>query len=581
MKSKKWISILLTAIVMAGCVLGFAGCNKNSDNDKNVESKEPTEQTPETTTGKKDEDQYLKTILLEPQTLDPNEAQDTSTNTILSAVQEGLVRAKVVDGHETLEPAGAESWSVSDDGLVWTFKLRDKKWSDGVKVTAQHYVDSYKRILDKNNAFAYAYFLYDIKGAEAYNKGTGKVEDVGVEAKDDNTLVLTLERPTSYFEKKLVHTAFFPNRIDVIEKGGEAWKTDHTKQVYCGPYKIKEWIRDNTLILEKYQVYWGAENVFIERVEMNDIKEFSTQAQLFESKELDVTGSTQEYIKKWTEMAETGKFKAATGEIPGAWYLGFNCQGGPSGLLSNKKIRLAMALSVDREDYVNAITGRYTAAYGWVPKAIEVGDVNFREKVAEPLKELSDEYKGKPEKLQALFKEGLKELGKDTTDLSKIKLKYLTYGSTAAMKQQQEWYQQQFEKNLGIKIDVQVLADFGIWTKAVDDMDYDVMVWGWSADFNDPINFLEMFETSNGNNSVKFSNAKYDKIYKELLTETDENKRIEKYQRLEEILVKEEVGIAPMYYEDTRRFTQNYLKDFMTPKFGPSYEWRWAYTEGR
>ncbi|HAG43594.1 MAG TPA: peptide ABC transporter substrate-binding protein, partial [Clostridium sp.] len=95
------------------------------------------------------------------------------------------------------------------------------------------------------------------------------------------------------------------------------------------------------------------------------------------------------------------------------------------------------------------------------------------------------------------------------------------------------------------------------------------------------INFLEMFETSNGNNSVKFSNAEYDKIYKELLTETDENKRIEKYQRLEEILVKEEVGIAPMYYEDTRRFTQNYLKDFMTPKFGPSYEWRWAYTEGR
>ncbi len=574
MKSKKWISLLVAATMVTGLV-GLAGCNKKT------EPKNPDTKPVEETTGKKDADQHLKLILLEPQTLDPNEAQDTSTHVVLSAVQESLVRVKVVDGKDKIEPAGAESWEVSPDGLTWTFKLRDYKWSDGVKVTAKNYVDSYLRLLNKEKAFPYAYFLYDIKGAQAYNEGNGKIEDVGVAAKDDSTLVITLEQPTPYFEKKLVHTAMFPIRLDVIEKGGENWSTDITKQVYSGPYKIKEWIRDNKLVFEKNQDYWDAKNVTIEKVEMNDIKEFSTQAQLFESKQLDVTGSRQEYIKKWTEAAKTGKFQAAVGEVPGAWYLGFNMNGGPSGLMANQKIRLAMALSVDRQEYVDVITGRYTPAYGWVPKAIEAGDVNFREKVKEPLKGLADEYLNKPEKLQALFKEGLKELGKDTSDLSKIKLKYVTTGATASAKQQQEWYQQQFLKNLGINIEVQVLGDFGIWMKAIDNMEYDFMMWGWSADFNDPINFLEMFQSKGGNNSVKLNNAEYDKILAELPNETDQNKRIEKYQRLEEILVKEEVAITPMYYEDTRRFTQNYVKDFMTPKFGPSYEWRWAYTEGR
>lgn len=577
MKSKKWLSILLTAIVMAGSVLAFSGCGKDSDSGEKTEPKNTTE----VTEGKKDEEQYLKTILIQPVTLDPNESGDAESSSIIAEVQEGLVRAKVVDGKDILEPAAAESWDISDDGLVWTFKLRDMNWSDGVKLTAQHFVDSYRRILDKNNGFPYAGFLYDIKGAEAFYNGTGKVEDIGVGAKDDNTLVITLERPTPYFEKKLVNTAFFPNRIDVIEKGGENWNTDPTKHVYCGPYKIKEWVRDNKLVLEKNQDYWDAENVFIETVEMSKIDEFATQAQLFEAGDLDVTGARQEYVKKWLEAADSGQFQVLTAEKPSTSYVGFNYQGGPSGLMGNKKIRLAMSLSLDREDYLNTLVGRYTPAYAFVPKAIDIGNDNYREKATEPLKEMADEYKNNPEKLQVLFKEGLKELGKDTNDLSKIKIKYLTYGSTAASKQEQEWYQQQFEKNLGIKLDIEVLPDFGVWLKAREDMKFDISGFAWGADFDDPISFLDQFETNNANNSVKFSNAEYDKICKELLTETDQNKRLEKYQKLEEILVKEEAVIAPMYYWDVRMFKQNWLKDFMSPKIGPTYEWRWAYTEGR
>lgn len=576
MKSKKWLSALLIATMVFTSAFGFAGCKKNTTEPNPDPKPNPTE------TVKKDDNQFLKLVFIEPQTLDPNEASDTSSFTIINATQEGLARVRVVNKEDKIEPAGAKSWEVSPDGLVWTFHLNEKsKWSDGVPVTAQHYVDSFRRLLNKDNAFAYSYFVYEVKGAQAYNEGKGKAEDIGIVAKDDKTLQITLERPTPYFEKKLAFTAFFPIRLDVIAKGGENWKTDHTKQVYCGPYKIKDWVRDNSISFEKNADYWDAENVYIKTVEMNDIQEFSTQAQLFESKELDVTGSRQEYIEKWTEKAKKGEFVAGVGDVATSNYVGFNNEGGPSGIMKNKKIRLAMAMAFDREEYLKTLLGRYTPAYGWVPKALHSSKDVYRDVSKEPLKDMATEYVNKPEKIQALFKEGLKELGKDTNDLKSIKIKYVTTGTTAASKQAQEWWEQQFEKNLGIDFQVEVLGNSTLWRQAIDDMKFDVMTYGWVGDFDDPINFLDMWVTGSGNNGVKFSNAEYDKIVKDLDNEADPAKRLKQYQRLEEILVKEEAGIAPLYYGDTRIFFQNYVKDFMNPKFGPTYEWRWAYTQGR
>jgi oligopeptide transport system substrate-binding protein len=575
MKSKKVLSLLLTSTMVLTMAVGLVGCKKDTKTAPVAGDTKPGVEV------KKDADQHLKLIFLEPKTLDPNEAQDSSSFTTLNAIQEGLARVKVVDGKDVTEPAGAESWEQSKDGLTWTFHLRDYKWNDGVAVTAQQYVDSFKRLLNKDNAFAYAYFVYEIKGAEAYNLGTGKVEDVGVVAKDDKTLVITLARPTPYFEKKLTFKAFLPIRLDVIKAGGENWKTDPTKQVYCGPYVIKEWVRDNSISFEKNPTYWDAANVNITKVDMNDIQEFSTQAQLFESQQLDVTGAREEFIKKWQDDAKAGKFQYVEGDVPTTWYLGFNQQGGPSGIMSNKKVRLAMALSFDRDDYINTLVNRYTPAYGWVPKSLQSGDKEFRAVSTEPLKELATEYTNKPEKLKALFIEGLKELGKDTSDLSKIKLKYITYGTSVAAKQANEWWQQQFKKNLGVDLTVEVLGNYTIYSQARTDMKWDACMGGWGADFNDPINFLDMFASENDNNSVKFKNAEYSKIVKDLDTNLDDASRLKQYQKLEEILVKDEIAFAPIYYSDARRFLQNYVKDFMYPTFGADYEWRWAYTSGR
>lgn len=568
MKTKKVLSLILAAAMMLTIPSGLVGCKTN---------KKPT---PSVTTTKKDADQHLKLILIEPATLDPNEAQDTSTSTILTETQEGLARTKVINGKDTIVPAGAKSWEISKDGLTWTFHLRDYKWSDGVPVTAQQYVDSFRRLLDQNNAFAYAYFAYEIKGAEDYNLGKGKAEDVGVVAKDDKTLVITLCRPTPYFEKKIAFVNFQPVRLDVIKKGGDSWKTDPSKQVYCGPYTIKSWVKNNSITLEKNPTYWDASNVYIKTVDMNDIQEFSTQAQLFETQQLDVTGSTQDYIKKWQEAAKQGKFQYGTGDVPTTEYLAFNNKGGLSGLMSNKKIRLALALSFDRKDYIDTLTNRYSPAYGWIPKTIQSGKTVYRDAVKEPLKELAAKYEKKPEKLKELFKEGLKELGKDT-DLSKVKLKYVTYGSSTTVKETNEWWQQQFKKNLGIDVSVDVLGNYTLFSATRKSGKWDILMDGWSADFDDPINFLDFFASDNTNNSLKYSNPDYTKMVDDLDNEKDPAVRLKQYQKLEKLLIADDVAFAPIYYGDTRRFLQNYVKDFMYPRFGTIYEWRWAYTSGR
>lgn len=572
MNKKKWLALTIAAVMVCGTML--TGC---SDKSKDTSASSDTSKIAY------DKDQHLNLVFLEPQSLDPNACSDTSTSTIIGETQEGLTRISNKDGKEdVVTPAGAKSWDISKDGLTYTFHLRDYNWTDGKPVTAQHYVDSFTRLLDQKQAFPYAYFAFDIKNAENFYNGKAKAEDLGVVAKDDKTLVITLERVTPYFIKKLSNATFFPIRLDVIKAGGEKWATDITKQVYCGPYTIKEWVRNNSITLVKNDKYWDKDNVHITQVNMNDIQEFATQAQLFESGQLDVTGSTQEYIEKWTKMAKEGKFQAFRGNTPNTDCLIFNQKnGGPSGIMKNAKVRLAFSLAFDRAEYLNTLLGRYTPAYGWVPLSLTSGSTDFRSQVKEPLKDLYDQYKGNPQKLQELLKEGLKELGKPTDNLKNIHVKYITGDTSTSGKQAQEWWKSQFEKNLGITFDVNVIGDSTVYQSDLDDMKYDIAFYGWIGDYNDPMTFLDMFTTNSGTNIDKFSNAQYDDLYKQLLNTTDNKKRIELYTEMEKILVADEAGIAPVYYGDTRRFLQTCVKGFQYPLFGQTYEWRWAYTEGR
>ena len=567
---KKFISLLAMGL---SCMMLLAGCGSKEDGQADNGG---------SSTAQMDSEQVLNIVYFDVATLDANDVTDNSSATVLNAVEEGLVRIKNDGSGDEIVPAGAESWEQSDDGLTWTFHLRKMNWSDGEPVVAQHYVDSVMRILNKDNGFAYSFLAYDIEGAEEYNTGSGSADAVGVKAVDDYTLEFKLKHPVPYFVSKVSNTAFHPIRLDVIEKLGEQYASNITDRVYNGPFKIESWDNGNSMVLVKNDTYWDADNVNLEKVNMTNIKEFATQAQLFESQELDITGAQTDYIQLWTERAEAGEFQNRVGEDPTVYYFCFNQDSeSANGILKNAKIRKAIGLSIDRDVYTKDLIGRYQSAYGLIPTALNSGDKNYREQVEEPLANDAKTYVNNKEKLQELFKEGLEELGLQTDDLSQYELTYLVYGDSELGKQRSEWIAQQINGNLGIKINVETQGDYGLYMSTVNNQEFDFIMTGWGADYNDPMTFLDIWVSNGGNNHTGYANAEYDELLAAASEETDQDKITEIYKELENKLVNEDAVVVPIFYTDKYAFYQNYVKGMQFPNFGASYELKYVYIEGK
>ncbi|MCI6693401.1 MAG: peptide ABC transporter substrate-binding protein [Clostridium sp.] len=563
---KKLISLIAAGL---SCMMLLGGCGKNNTGGAGKNAA-------------KDSEQVLNTVYFDVATLDANDVTDNQSSSILNAVQEGLVRIENNGESDEIVPAGAEKWETSEDGLTWTFHLRKMNWSDGEPVIAKHYVDSFQRILNPDNGFAYSFLAYDIEGAEEYNTGKGSLDAVGVKAVDDYTLEFKLKHPVPYFVSKISYTTFHPIRLDVIEKLGDKYASEIKDTVYNGPFKIESWDNGNSMVLVKNDTYWDAENVYLEKINMTNIKEFATQAQLFESQELDISGAQTDYIEKWSEQAESGAFQKFTGEEPSVFYLYFNqTSKSADGILANAKIRRAIGLSIDRDVYTKDLVGRFQSAYGLVPTAVNVGEDKYRDKVQEPLAADSKTYVNNKEKLQELFKEGLKELGLQTDDLSKYELTYLSQGESELQRQRSEWLAQQINGNLGIKINVETQGDWGVYLDIMDKMEYDFTLTGWGADYNDPMTFLDIWVSNGGNNHTGYASTEYDDLLKAVGNEADQEKVTEIYKELENKLIYEDAVISPVYYSDKYLFYQNYVKDIQFPSFGSVYEFKHAYIEGK
>lgn len=553
-----------------------------------VEQK-PTEaqaSEPQTAGPEMDAEQVLNLFMDNPLTLDINDARNQSEFQILAMTQEGLFRVFNNDGVDKLELAGAESYKVSDDGLVWTFQIRPQKWSDGQPVTAQQYVDSIYRLLDPAKAFSYAFFAFDIKGAQAHyaqEKVDPTVKDVGVKSIDDKTLEITLERATPEFGKKLSFAVLDPIRLDLIEKGGETFPLDFKAQAYNGPFVITDWVKDNSMVLEKNPNYWDAENVHITKVNLSVVAEVSTQAQMFESQQSDVIAGSGEYINKWAPEAESGKFVRFQNPAPGISMLTFEQQtGGLSGLMQNAKIRKAISLAVNRQELLDTIYNRYFPAYGLIPYGISIGDEEFRQAVPETLKAEYEAAVGKPEEVQKIFLEGLKEVGKPE-DLNQVELTFLAYGSDAQSKAYQEYITQSISNTLGIKVTIKPTADVEAFRDARNKNEWDINTMGWFGDYNDPMTMIDMWITDSGFSRFfgHFSSPAYDELFATLAGETDLAKRKEIFGALENQLISVDAGLAPLYYYDNSYFVHNYVKNISFPSFGPGIEYSRAYISGK
>ncbi len=558
----------------AASLLTLSACGKHSASSSSSNSSE----------GTPDANQELNLVLpSDLKTLDVNDIRNANEFLVLSEVQEGLFRTFTGDdGTDDVECAGCESYDVSDDGLTYTFHLRENTWSDGKPVTAQQYVDSILRLVDPANGFSYSFMASDIEGAEAFMDGEGAADAIAVSAPDEKTLTIKLANAVPFFIAKLANLCFCPIRKDLIDANGDGMANDYQKQVYCGPFVISERVNDNSVTLTPNDKYWDKGSVKLQKVTYTIVDEESTQSQLLSSKGLDAVDGTTEYVSQWKKLAEKGQLSYTSKGDGSSNYLAYNMHtGGPSGLMNNVKCRLAISLAFDRDDFNNTIySGLNTPAYGLIPGGIKSGDDEFRSVAEEPLKAVLDQY-GSADKVASLFKEGAAEV-KGSDDLSGVNLEILSQQTNTQTKNLTEWLSQKIGGTLGVEVTINAQSETASFVSERNAGNYDFYVMGWNADYSDPLTFFDLFCTGSGYAKYMggYSNADYDADYASLSTTTDQATRTETYKRLEKNLV-QNAGVAPLYYGTRNEFQQAYVKDLSLPQFGTAFEVKVAYISGK
>lgn len=507
-------------------------------------------------------------IVKEPESLDSSRANETAATQLSMETQETLIR---YDADNNVIPAGAEKWEISEDGTVYTFHLRENKWSDGTPVTAADYANGLLRALDPVVASPVAANYYTIKGAEEYNSGKADRDAVGIKALDDKTLEITLTGPVPYFILTLNAAAACPVPVHLTE--GEAnitYGADETTMLFSGPFMISSYERGSKIVTVKNPEFWDAENVHIETVNYLLAQDENTRGQMFKQGELDLlTDINAKYIEEIQEDIDAGKFLPVQMPKPTNGYIAFNCEDS-QGVFTNPKVRLAFSLGFDREVYVSHILQKDLPAYGFVPPVTNNVEGKFRDSAPEPLKDLDIDPK-------QLLEEGLAEMGMSVDGLT---VGLLQGNSNAGTQARSEYFMNQWKTNLGVNVKITTAADGAAFNNAIKNGDYQIIINGWGADYNDPMTFMQMFTTGDANNSAHYSNEKYDELVWGAASETDIALRAQKFAEAERMLVLEDAGIAPLTYgHGTNIINPNLKGVIFNPAGGPSYELRFATLE--
>ena len=425
----------------------------------------------------------------EPQNLDPHVVTGVPEHHVIMSLLEGLTSE---DPHGiTPQPGMAERWDVSPDQTVYTFHLRrTARWSNGDPVTAPDFVRSYRRALAPSLASEYAYMLYVMKGAEEFN--TGKLTDfnqVGVKALDDFTLQIALNAPTPYFLSLLLHYSWFPLHIPTIERCGPLYErgnrwTKPDSFVGNGPFALEQWKVNHVIVVRKSPTYWNADNVKLSKICFYSIESSDTDERAFRSGQLHKT-----YVLPETKIdTYRQKYRNALRIDPflGTYFYVVNTTNRP---LNDKRVRRALAMSIDREAIVKNVTrGEQLPAYHFTPP----GTAGYTARARLPF-----DIEGARKLLaEAGYPGG--------NGLPPIEILFNTLETHRAVA---EAVQEMWKRNLGI--DARLLNQE--WKVYLDSMkktgNFQLSRFGWIGDYPDPNSFLDHWVTGGGNNDAKWSNA--------------------------------------------------------------------------
>ncbi len=540
----KKLSVLLLVLIFTALL--FSGCGTDSgtdDGDGNDVA--PAEEMVLTFN-----------VATEPETMDVHLSTGVPEATIMLQIYDGLTR---LNAESIPELALAESVDVSEDGLIYTFNLRDGLvYSNGDPLTAEDFVFSWKRALDPELAADYAYMLYYIKGAEAYNTGEGSADDVMVEALDEKTIQVTLEAPTPFFMSLVAFKTYYPLHRATVEADSEGWHLSADTIIGNGPFKMVSWAQGQMEFVPN-ENYWDADAIILDRLVFTMVENESTELTMFETGEIDFTHTVPG--QEIPRLEATGELKI----LPylGTYYYIFQVEKPP---LDDINVRKALTMAIDREAIVTNVTqGGQLPAFAYVPPGIpEVDGSDFRANGG-------DFYTYDPEMAQQLLAEAGYPGGEGFPAVE------ILYNTSEMHKLVAEAIQEMWKQNLGIENVTLTNQEWGVYLDTRDEGDFMIARAGWIGDYLDPFTFLDMWVTDGGNNNSRFSNAEFDQLITEVRLGDDEVQRMAMMHQLEDILMAE-MPVCPIYYYTQPVMVKSYVKDYVSIAVG-GIDFKSAYIE--
>ena len=526
----------VTPLLMA-MTISIVGCNKSAN------------KTASSDTGAKIDPNILadKQVITinngtEPESLDPHKVSGVPEAGVIRQMLVGLV---TTDKDGKIIPGMAEKWE-SPDNKVWTFHLRDAKWSNGDPVTAEDFAYSFKRVLNPSTASPYASYLADlkVKNAQEIIDGKAKPEELGVKVIDPKTLQITLIEPVPYFPSTLFHTSTVPVHKATVEKFGDKW-TDPANIVVNGPYKITQWLVNDKIVLERNKNYYDDAHTKINKATLLPINQSTTDVTRYKAGEIDVT-STEIPSEQFQSLKQEFGDQLKVAPSLCTYYYEFNTVKPP---FNDPKVRRALALALDRDVITQKVVGQgQTSAYQFTPPSVNGGVRNTpvwqgwdkAKRIEEAKKLLTEAGYGpnKPLSFELLYNtsESHKKIAVAVTELWKQAL-----GNINVTLTNKEWKTFLETRQHGT---------------------FDVARAGWCGDYNEPSTFLNILKSKNSNNNGKYNSPAFDNIMMQTLKAgVDDAQRIKLYNQAE-AQIDTDMPLLSIYHYVSPRMIKPYVIGF-------------------
>lgn len=470
----------------------------------------------------------------------------------------------------SITPGLAKSTKVSKDGKTYTFTIRNAKWSDGSKITAQDFVYSWKRTVTPATKSQYAYLFSGVKNADEIVAGKKSPSTLGVKAQGEHTFIVTLDKPITYFKKLMTYPLFGPISEKAVKKWGNKHATKAQYMLYSGPFKLTGWTgTNNSWQFVKNNQYWDKKAVHLQKINYTVNESTTTTLNLFQEKKLDLTQLASEQVKNMKSSSDYTTYPYSI-----TAFLVYNFQDSNATIkkaLNNAKIRQAISLSINRKTLVkNVIGDASTVSKTFVPQDLVKDAKTGKDFADESTVKNSTSYN--KALAQKLWKQGLKETG-----IKKLSIQLLA-SNDEPNKPISQYLKSALEKNLdGLTVNLSNIPS-KVASSRAQSGDFDLYLSGWGADFNDPISHLQIMTNNSGYNYGKYNSSTYNALVNKAQNQdaNDTSARWQDMINAEKTIMKDQ-GITPLY-QTVYSYLQNpKVKGIIHNTAGTQWNYKYAY----